>query len=42
MRHCRGWHDEKWDSALQAYDEFTAATGIERRIVGRKLGVISR
>ena len=33
------WRDDKWDGALQAYDEFTAATGIERRIVGRKLGV---
>jgi O-methyltransferase len=36
------WQDEKWDGALQAYDEFTAASGIERRIMGRKLGVISR
>lgn len=36
------WRDDKWDGALQAYDEFTAAIGIERRIVGRKLGVISR
>jgi predicted O-methyltransferase YrrM len=36
------WPDEKWDGALQAYEEFTEAKGLEQRIVGRKLGVIRR
>jgi SAM-dependent methyltransferase len=36
------WRDDKWDGALQAYDEFIADNGLERRIVGRKLGVICR
>jgi predicted O-methyltransferase YrrM len=36
------WADEKWNGALQAYEEFTFNRGLERRIVSRKLGVISR
>lgn len=34
--------DERWDGALQAFDEFVAARSIERTIVHRKLGIIRK
>jgi SAM-dependent methyltransferase len=36
------WDDEKWDGALQAYQEFIASAGLEHRIFGRKLGFVRR
>lgn len=36
------WNDDKWDGALQAYNEFTTDNNLPPRIIGRKLGVIQR
>lgn len=34
--------DERWDGALQAYNEFMASRGMEPEIVHRKLGIIRK
>jgi O-methyltransferase len=34
--------DERWDGALQAYDEFVRERGLPRTIVHRKLGLIRK
>jgi len=36
------WDDTKWDGAFQAYKEFCEHRNIPRRIIGRKLGVITK
>jgi SAM-dependent methyltransferase len=34
--------DERWDGALQAYDEFVTARSMPREIVHRKLGIVRK